>query len=212
MMNQICTSRTVAGLTLSAILALGVFAGCGNNASGDDAAMLGTVSALASTNGAADLSGTWAFNKELSDMPQRPDSERHWGGFRGRGDRRERPGGMQGERPSRGRTGGPITIAQTDSTVVITGPRRRSRTLYTDGRTMPPQNDRAPGDAEIRAAWNSEGHLVVEHKGPKGGTRTETFSLAAEGKQLVIATHLDPAGDREAKDFCRVFDAASSGN
>jgi hypothetical protein len=212
MMNQICTSRTVAGLTLSAILALGVFAGCGNNASGDDVETLGTVSAPASTNGATDLSGTWAFNKELSDMPQRPDSARHWGGFRGRGEHRECPDSMQGERPSRGQMGGPITIAQTDSTVVITGPRRRSRTLYTDGRMMTPQSDRAPGGAELRASWNSEGHLVVEHKGPKGGTRTETFSLAAEGKQLVIATHLDPAGDREAKDFRRVFDAASSGN
>jgi len=209
-MNQIRTSWTVAGFTLSAILALGVFAGCGNNASGDNAATLGTVSALASTNGATDLSGTWILNKDLSDRPHRPDSTSRPEGWRHHRGRGPHPDSLRGEHPMRG----PLTLAivQTDSTVAITGPRGRTRTLYTDGRVMTPLYERAPEGVEIRASWNSEGQLVVEHKGPKGGTRTETFSLSADGEQLFIATHVDPAGDREARDFRRVFDAASSGD
>jgi hypothetical protein len=123
------------------------------------------------------------------------------------------PDSLLGHWRGRGRRGPmTMTISQTDSTVEITGPQGRTHTLFTDGRVMTPQNDRAPEGAEIRAIWDSEGQLVVNHSGPRGGTRIETFSLSADGKQLIIATHVDPAGEREEHDFRRVYDAAPASN
>lgn len=227
--------RTVALSTALALsigaLSFGV-AGCGGDASSDNSTNIGK---LASADGATDLSGTWVLNKDLSDAPPRrpdsargmqrpdgppPDSGRGWRRHGGGPDsarwarlRDSIPDSLRGQGPGRGPRGPmSMTIAQTDSTVEITGPRGRTRTLYTDGRVMTPQNDRAPEGVEIRAIWNSEGQLVVTHTGPKGGTRSETFSLSADGEQLIIATHVDPFGDREARDFHRVFDAASSSN
>lgn len=227
--------RTVALSTALALsigaLAFGV-AGCGGDASSDSSA---NISKLASADGATDLSGTWVLNKDLSDAPPhrpdsargwhqpdgpRPDSGHSWRRHDGPPDsarwarRRENfPDSLRGQGPGRGPRGPmSMTIAQTDSTVEMTGPRGRTRTLYIDGRVMTPQNDRAPEGVEIRAIWNSEGQLVVTHTGPRGGTRIETFSLSADGEQLIIATHVDPAGDREARDFRRVFDAASASN
>lgn len=232
--------RSGKAIALSAALALTAGAllfgatGCGGDASSDNSA---TVGKLASADGAGDLTGTWVLNKDLSDKPQRPDSGH---GFdrpdgpppdSGRGWRRHGgppdsarwarmrdsiPDSLRGFGPGHGPRGmrGPMTmtIAQTDSTVDITGPRGRTRTLYTDGRVMTPQHDRAPEGVEIRAIWNTEGQLVVTHVGPKGGTRTETFALSADGEQLIITTHVDPAGDRPERDFRRVFDAASASN
>lgn len=219
-----------AALTLTAVALLFGATGCGGDASSDNSATAGK---LASADGAGDLTGTWVLNKDLSDRPQLPDSGRGFGhhdgpppdsghGWRRHGGmpdsarwarlRDSIPDSLRGPGPRGMR--GPIsmTIVQTDSTVDITGPRGRTRTLYTDGRVMTPQNDRAPEGVEIRAIWNAEGQLVVTHTGPLGGTRTETFALSADGKQLIITTHVDPAGDRPEHDFRRVFDAASASN
>ena len=103
-----------------------------------------------------------------------------------------------------------FVIEQTDSTVAITGPRERTRTLYTDGREI--THERDDKVIQVTASWNSEGQLVVVRTGPHGGTHTEMFSLAAEGQKLIVDTHIDPASDREPRDFRRVFDAAPSGN
>lgn len=225
-------------IVLSTALALSIGAlsfsmtGCGGDAASENSANIGK---LASADGATDLTGTWVLNKDLSDPPPRrpdsargmhhpdgppPDSGRGWRRHGGGPDsarwarmRDSIPDSLRGFGPGRGPRGPmSMTIAQTDSTVEITGPRGRTRILYTDGRVMTPQNDRAPEGAEIRAIWNSEAQLVVTHTGPRGGMRSETFSLSADGKQLIIATHVDPAGEREARDFRRVFDAASSSN
>lgn len=232
--------RNGKAIALSAALALTAGAllfgatGCGGDASSDNSTTAGKVAAA---DGTGDLTGTWVLNKDLSDKPQRPDSGRGFGRpdgpppDSGRGWRRHGagpdsahwaqmrdsiPDSLRGFGPGHGPRGMrgtmTMTIAQTDSTVDITGPRGRTRTLYTDGRVMTPQNDRAPEGVEIRAIWNSEGQLVVTHTGPRGGTRSETFSLSADGKQLIIAVHVDPAGDHEARDFRRVFDAASASN
>lgn len=218
---------TGAALLLAAITLPVVVSGCGGNASSENSSDAGTMSALASANGSSDLSGTWTLNKDLSDNPpHRPDSGGHWRGrgghpdsaarteFRSRHPRREQPDSLMGAGPMHGRMGQArtMTIAQTDSTVEMTGPRGHTRTLYTDGRVMTPDNDRAAEGIEIRASWNGDGNLVIEHKGPKGGTRTETYSLAADGKQLYVAIHVDPFGDREARDFRRVYDAAVFGS
>jgi len=229
--------RTVA---LSAALALSIGAlafsvvGCGGDASSDNSASIGK---LASADGATDLSGTWVFNKDLSDHPRRPDSAGRPDGWQ-RPDSSRRPDGWQrpdssgrpdGWRRGDGRRGrgphadssregrrprGPMTfvIEQTDSTVAITGPREHTRTLYTDGRVITRQRDDDKPGAQVMASWNTEGQLVVTRTGPKGGARIETFSLSADGQQLIIATHADPAGDREARDLRRVFDVATSGN
>lgn len=233
-------SRIMIG-TLSAltVLALAAVSGCGNNSSGESVNVAGR---LASADGAGDLSGQWVLNKNESEFPFRngkgmrgdcpdstkwqmrrdrrqsgecPDSAR-WGQGHGKGMRGDCPEGMKGDRPMRGQHGarGPMTmtIAQTDSTVEITGMRGFTRLLYTDGRAIAPNHDRAPEGAEVRATWNAEGKLVVEHSGPRGGKRIETFSLSGDGKQLIVAVHHDPAGDREARDFRRVYDAAVSDN
>ena len=230
--------RNGKAIALSAALALTAGAllfgatGCGGDASSDNSTTAGK---MASADGATDLTGTGVLNKDLSDPPPRrpdrargmhhpdgppPDSGRGWRRHGGGPDsarwarmRDSIPDSLRGFGPGRGPRGPmSMTIAQTDSTVEITGPRGRTRILYTDGRVMTPQNDRAPEGVEIRAIWNSEGQLVVTHTGPRGGTRSETFSLSADGKQLIIAVHVDPAGDHEARDFRRVFDAASASN
>lgn len=209
------TPIVLTAFAIVAALAIGGMTGCGNSASGENAAAVGT---LASTGGSTDLSGTWVLNKDLSDHPRRPDSLRHpdstdrpmgWRRPGGRGGRGPHADSLQGGRHPRG----PMTfvIVQTDSTVAITGPRDRTRTLYTDGRVITHERD-DDKVVQVTASWNSEGQLIVVRTGPHGGTHAETFSLAAEGQQLIVDTHIDPASDREPRDFRRVFDAAPPAN
>lgn len=207
------TSTALSALAIIAIVAVGGITGCGNSASGDDTAAVGT---LASINDATDLSGTWILNKDLSDHPRRPDSlhrpdgaNRH-DGWRRHGGRGSRPDSLHGNR----RMHGPMTfvIQQTDTTVEITGPRGRTRVLYPDGRVITHTRGDDSLEFQVTASWNSENALVVVGTGPRGGTRTETFSLSADGRQLFIDTHVDPAGERKPRDFRRVFDAASASN
>ena len=210
------TRTSIAASTLVIVSALSLcgMTGCGNNASGENASTIGT---LASANGATDLSGTWVLNRDLSDHPRRPDSL-------SRADSTGRPEGWRRHRGGRGphpdslhdgrHMQGPMrfVIVQTDSTVEITGPRGRTRTLYTDGRVITHMRDDDSVGGQVSSSWNSDGQLVVEGTGPRGGTRTETFSLSADGLQLIIDTHVDPASDREPRDFRRVFDAVPSDN
>lgn len=207
---------TAATLVIVAVLAIGGLIGCGNNASGESSTELGT---LASADGASDLSGTWVLNKDLSDHPRRPDSlgrpdstdrPDHWRRRRDRDGHGPRPDSLRDGRHMRGPF--KLVIEQTDSTVAISGPRGRTRLIYPDGRVVTHARDNDSVAVEVTATWNSEGHLVIVGTGPKGGTRTETFALSAAGDRLIIDTRVDPASDREPRDFRRVFDSAPSGN
>ena len=207
------TVVTALGVLVLGALSMGINA-CGNNASGENSGAVGT---LASTNGATDLSGTWVLNKDLSDHPRRPDSL-HRPDSMGNPDGWRRRGGRGGHGPHSDSMGGgwpmrgPMTlvIEQTDSTVAITGPRGRTRTLYTDGRVVTHTRGDDGPEVQVTSSWNDQGQLVVVKTGPRGGTHTETFSLSDNGQQLFIDTHVVPP-EREAFDFRRVFDAASSG-
>ncbi len=200
----------IASLAGVAIMAAFATSGCGNNSANGE---VSAAASLASANGSTDLTGTWVYNEDLSDHPRRPDSSGRPDGWRrgdGRRERRPRHDSLHEGRHPRG----PLTfvIEQTDSTVAITGPREHTRTLYTDGRVITRQRDDDSAGGQVSASWNTDGQLVVTRTGPKGGARTETFSLSANGQQLIIATFVDPAGDRGARDFRRVFDAAPAGN
>jgi len=218
MHNRFAKSATL--LAIPAAILIGL-TGCGG--SSNDGQTNGQLSgALAATMATTDLTGTWKLNKDLSDPPpdrQGPDSLRHG---------RHRPGdqdqrfGRHGHRPPGDSLCPPmsdslrmhrefsITIAQTDSTVTMTGPFGRNHTLYTDGRAMAPDGPRAPEGATISATWNAQGELVVVHTGPRGGTRTDTFSLITNGTQLVIVSETTRPNGVE-RSFRRVFDAVSSG-
>lgn len=224
-MTQGRTHWTLAAAVVAALLLLGLNAGCGG--SDPSTALAGTVGAVASTGGLTDLSGGWTLNRDQSDAPPPPDSLR----MRGHGPRHGAPGDSmapEGEHRPRGmrerhhgdsaesdggRRGprGPMTmtIAQTDSTVTITGPRGRARTLYTDGRTMTPEGPRAPEGATVTAIWNMDGALVVTHTGPRGGRRTETFTHSSDARQLTIVSVMQHPDDADTRTMKRVFDRST---
>lgn len=225
-MTQGRTLWTLAAAGIAALLLLGLNAGC-SGGSDPSTAMAGTAGAVASTGGLTDLTGAWTLNRDQSDAPPRPDSLR----MRGQGQRHGAPGDSiapEGGRRPRGMRGrhhgdsadfdggrrgprGPMTmtIAQTDSTVTITGPRGRARTLYTDGRTMTPDGPRAPEGATVTAVWNAEGALVVTHTGPRGG-RTETFMLSPDAQQLTIVSVMQRPDETATRTMKRVFDRSTT--
>lgn len=225
-MMQGRTHWTLAAAGLAALLLLGLNAGCGG--SDPSTALAGSAGAVAATSGGTDLSGGWTLNRDSSDAPPPPDSLR----MRGHGPRHGAPGDSiapQGERRPRGMRGrhqgdsadfaggrrgprGPMTmtIAQTDSTVTITGPRGHARTLYTDGRTMTPDGPRAPEGATVTAIWNTDGALVVTHAGPRGGRRTETFTISSDAQQLTIVSVMQHTDETATRTMKRVFDRSTT--
>lgn len=138
-----------------------------------------------------------------------PDSLRHGFG------RHHRPPMGDSLRPPMGDSlhmhgGFAMKITQTDSTVTMTGPFGREHTLYTDGRATTPQGPWGHDGATVSATWSAQSELVIVHTGPKGGTRTDTFSLTNNGSQLVITSSVKRPSDSETRSFRRVFDAVSS--
>ncbi|HWO58383.1 MAG TPA: hypothetical protein VNN55_12565 [bacterium] len=216
------THWTLAAAGLATLMLLGLNTGCGG--SDPSAAPAGTAGAVSANAGGTDLSGGWTLNRDLSDAPPPPDSLRMRGhsprrgapgdplapedarrprGMRGRqhGDNADFDGGRRGPR-------GPMTmtIAQTDSTVTITGPRGHARTLYTDGRAMTPDGPRATEGATVTATWNSDGALVITHTGPRGGRRTETFTISPDAQQLTIVSVMQRRDQTDGRTMKRVFD------
>jgi hypothetical protein len=172
-----------------------------------------------------DLSGSWAFNKDLSDDAHekvRDQLERRGGGSRGPGmggpgmgmggpgsgggGRMSPPPGMDGSddpgdamklifNPAE-----ELTIYQGQPDLVIDEKFSRRRTLHADGRKYKADN----GSSEVKTEWR-EGRLVIETRGFRGQKTTETWEPSTTGKRLTSLTKIE-SGYGGSVTIKRVYD------
>jgi hypothetical protein len=159
-----------------------------------------------------DLSGSWAFNQDLSDDARLKLRDQLESPGRGSG-----PGpGMGGSSSGMGRPGmggggrmGPppglddgeasqeamkalldpaeeLTIYQGRPDLVIDEKFERRRTLHADGRKYKADN----GTSEVKTEWK-EGRLVIETRGFRGRKTTETWELSSTGSRLTSLTKVE---------------------
>jgi hypothetical protein len=161
------------------------------------------------------LQGTWELNPDLTAQLRKdqPQPERSGGGRRGGGMGggmgRHRGGGMGGSRGG-SRDGGDssggdpaaggddrdhgggmgaalarLTIVQGEGAVTITDDEGRARVFKTDGSKV--RDEAAPGGpAEVQAAWDQDGSLLVSVKPAKGASRTESYVVSNDRKHLYL--------------------------
>jgi hypothetical protein len=183
-----------------------------------------------------DLSGRWTYNAAQSNSPgdmmqsgdtaggeQRSGGGRRGGyggggrgGFGGRGGYRGGGGGggMSEEQRARMRqtvqlalnAPATLTIAATDSTMLLTADTGAALLVYSDGRKFK-QSVEGGGDVEIKG--RSQGYdFVLERKVSGGGKVTEDYLKSQDGKQLYVIVSVN--GLRRSLEFRRVYDAAGS--
>jgi hypothetical protein len=184
----------------------------------------------ASTASATPLVGVWTLNRDLSDSPTEgvPPAG---GGSRGDSGGRRRGGGGVGGGFGGGRRGGGgapgappavdpeeqariqnalhdilnpperLTIVQTESMVIITGPDGRTTRLAPDGKKIKDDSTRI----ERRTKWDG-GKLVTEITGLPAGKLTETWAVDSERRQLHITLKKDD--DHRPLMVTRVYDGA----
>jgi hypothetical protein len=99
-----------------------------------------------------------------------------------------------------------LTIAATDSTVLLTADTGAALLLYSDGRKFKQPVD-GGGDVEIKGRWQGY-DFVVERKVSGGGKVTEDYLRSQDGKQLYVIVSVE--GLRRSLEFRRVYDAAGS--
>jgi hypothetical protein len=180
----------------------------------------------------AAFSGTWQFNKELSDCPdpsaqgaQQRDQLRDgtgpnhpFGGGMGRGGasggRMKGPDGMGGHdgpggppdsgiRACRAEGAVLLTIAVTGGAVTFSHEGDRSHSVPTDGSAVTHQGP--GGEVSVSGAW-VDGTLVVTQSTPRG-IGTITYSVAADGSQLtVVRAKAFDGADREPPAMTHVWD------
>ena len=168
---------------------------------------------------AADLSGSWVLNKDLSDdahQKLRESAERSRGGYgpgpgmsgpgMGGGGRMAPPPGMGGDDDPR-ESMRPIldpaeelSVFQGQPEIVIDEKFSRRRTLHADGRKYKADN----GTSEVKTEWK-EGRLVVETRGFRGRKTTETWELSTTGKRLTSTIKVD-SGVGPSVTIKRVYD------
>lgn len=170
------------------------------------------------------LVGEWSLDRDLSDTPQdRTDEGERGGARRGQGGR----GGFGG----RGRFGGGgagrsgatinaedreprreamrdvmtaperLTIAQTESMVIVTTGDGRVTRLSPDGKKI---KDESTGIGR-KSKWDG-GRLVSEISGLGGGKVTETYAADPEHHQLRVSLQID--GGERPRTITRVYDAS----
>ena len=174
--------------------------------------------------------GAWALNKDLSDRPpdreagrdgdqgdRRGGEERRrgggfgrgGGGFGGGGFGRGGPGaGMSPEDMARMRDAmrdimtapDRLTIAQTETLIIITTGDGRTTRLSPDGKKIKEDSTRI----ERKTKWDG-GKLVTEISGLGPGKMTETYSADSEHKQLHVTVQME--GPRQPMTMSRVYDA-----
>jgi hypothetical protein len=179
----------------------------------------------------ASLAGVWAMNKELSDQPpsDRQNGEQKGQGHRGGG--YGRGGGMHGgyggghggyggggarasmdpEAAARMRDAlrdivnppDRLTIVQTESMIVLTGPDGRTTRLSADGKKIKDDNT----GIERKTKWDG-GKLVSEISGASSGKITQSFWLDAEHHQLKIVALLDGGRNNQPRTITHVYDSA----
>jgi hypothetical protein len=170
------------------------------------------------------LAGLWTLNRQLSDAPpareSRTDGGQHEGrrgGFSRGGARRGLGGGMGG-----GRMGADpeaiarrrdalrdilappdhLTIVQTDSMIVLTGPDGRTTRLAPDGQKIKDDNT----DIERRTRWDT-GKLVSEITGAAGGRITQSFAVDPAAHQLRITVEMNEGRSNQPHTITHVYDA-----
>lgn len=162
-------------------------------------------------------------NGDQSGQGQGQGQGRHGGGGYGRG------GGMHGGGGGYGRGGGggrssmdpeaaarmrdamrdivnppeKLTITQTDSMIVLTGPDGRTTRLSPDGKKIKDDNT----GIERKTKWDG-GKLVSEISGAGPGKITQSFSLDAEHHQLKIVALLEGGRNKEQRTITHVYDSA----
>jgi hypothetical protein len=174
------------------------------------------------------LAGAWTINHDLSDQPpdrserrSGGDSSGRRGGFgRGGGMRRGGYGGGMG-RGSGGPGGDPeemarmrdamrdilsppdhLTITQTESIVVVTGPDGRSTRLSPDGKKVKDDNTKI----ERKTRWDGA-NLVSEINGVGRGKMTQTFAVDPEHHQLRISVQMDGGRSNQPRTVTHVYDS-----
>jgi hypothetical protein len=96
-----------------------------------------------------------------------------------------------------------LTVVQTDSMVVLTGPDGRTTRLSPDGKKIKDDNT----GVERKTKWDG-GKLVCEVSGVGPGKITQTFSLDAEHHQLRIVALLEGGRSKEPRTITHVYDSA----
>jgi len=180
---------------------------------------------------AADLSGHWVYNRDLSDDAQEKMRE----GMEERGGRGGGPGaggmGGPGGGGMGGRGGGPtgpppggmgdddaresmraifepaeeLTIEQGASEGTIDERFGRMRRLHPDGKKYKTDN----GASEIKTSWK-EGKLLVETKQTRGGGVVETWELIPDRSRIVVNVKME-GGFGPSVVLKRVYDRAKEG-
>jgi len=99
-----------------------------------------------------------------------------------------------------------LTIAATDSTMLLTADTGAALLVYSDGRKFK-QSVEGGGDVEIKGRWQGY-DFVVERKVSGGGKVTEDYLRSQDGKQLYVIVSVE--GLRRSLEFRRVYDVAGS--
>ncbi len=172
------------------------------------------VSTTVAASSHPNISGHWKLNKEQGDS-KTGSGEHQWGsGDRGGGMGRGMSGGgwgghrgMSGPGGS-GRPGGmgrggldELNILQSDSTVTITDKNGRDRVLYTDGRLVHVAADSGM-TMDMRAYWNGDAELVVEHINPERGSMKELYSVSTDGSKLTVVMQ-NPLGVEHSRVYAK---------
>jgi len=99
-----------------------------------------------------------------------------------------------------------LTIAGTDSTMLLTADTGAALLVYSDGRKFK-QHVEGGGDLEIKGHWQGY-DFVLERKVSGGGKVTEDYLKSQDGKQLYVIVSVD--GLRRQLEFRRVYDITGS--
>ena len=174
------------------------------------------------------LAGGWTLNHDASDQPptrgERGDGSARGGrgGFGGGGGGGMRRGGYRG---GGGRDGGMnrdpeemarmrdamrdvmnppdhLTIVQTGTLVILTGPDGRATRLATDGSKIKDENTKV----DRKTKWDGN-KLVSEINGLGPGKVTQTFSVDPEHHQLRIVVQAEGGRQGQPRTLTQVYDA-----
>ncbi len=96
-----------------------------------------------------------------------------------------------------------LTIVQTDSMIVLTGPDGRTTRLSADGKKIKDDNT----GIERKTKWDG-GKLVSEISGASPGKITQSFSVDAEHHQLKIVALLEGGRNNQPRTITHVYDSA----
>lgn len=213
------TARSLAGIAV--ILGLAVFI-----------AVWLAVESRAQAPETSNLAGVWTLNHEASDKPPAPGDrdDPNGRGRRGGFGRGGGGGGGMGHGGYRGGAGGGgqrggsrdpeamarmrdalrdifspperLTITQTGTMILLTGPDGRTTRLAADGSKVKDENT----NIERKTKWDG-GRLISEIGGLPQGKVTQTFALDPEHHQLKITAHAEGGRMGQARTLTSVYDS-----